>query len=302
MADWFRSSRRRAGGDAAGQPFDAAGMVAADGERGAVRRRELLLAGAGGAVGLLAGWQLSTGPFPASGGGDPGKLYHDASKHGLGPLSGAIGGAAGGSQSRDPGGRIPLPVDFSDRGLSVEEAIEQRRSIRSYSRVPMTPAELSRLLHRADGITDPSTGFRAAPSAGALYPLEIHAFANNVEGVPRGIYRYDVRGHSLERVAAGDFRPRLLAAAIGQSVVVDAAVVLVLSAVFERTRQKYRERSYRYILMECGHVAQNVYLAATSMGLGACVVGAFLDDALNGLLGLDGEEEAALYLITVGHR
>ena len=195
---------------------------------------------------------------------------------------------------------MPLPTDFSDRGLTVEEAIEGRRSVRDFPGPPITLLELSRLLHRASGITDRTSGFRAAPSAGALYPLEPHVVVNRVEGLPQGIYRYRPGDHSLEAVREGDFSRQVSLAALGQEVVARAPVVLALAAVFERSRSKYGERSYRYVLMECGHVAQNVYLAATSMGLGACAVGAFMDDALNALLGLDGVEEAALYLICIG--
>ncbi len=199
-----------------------------------------------------------------------------------------------------PGQVVPLPTDFSDRGLTVEDAIERRRSVRDFPGPPITVLELSCLLHRASGITEQTSGYRAAPSAGALYPLEPRVVANRVEGLPQGIYRYRPRDHSLETVREGDFSRQISLAALGQDVVARASVVLVLAAVFERSRSKYGERSYRYVLMECGHVAQNVYLAATSMGLGACAVGAFMDDELNGLLGLDGVEEAALYLMCVG--
>jgi len=115
-----------------------------------------------------------------------------------------------------------------------------------------------------------------------------------------GLYHYAVSDHALERLRAANLRGELLLAGIGQEMLGQAQVCFALSAIFQRTRWKYRERTYRYILLEAGHIAQNLYLAATSLGLGACAVGAFLDDALNKLLGLDGEQEAALYLISVG--
>jgi SagB-type dehydrogenase family enzyme len=278
----------------------------ASGSRFAVPRRQMLLAAALGATGLLAGRLTAPGPS-AQGGpqsvspGDVGKLYHDESRL---AIPGWVTGAVAGWRQGSAGGRgidsLPLPTDFSDRGLALEETVERRRSGRDYSVRPMSLLQLSRLLHRASGITDRSTGFRAAPSAGALYPLESYVVANRVEGLAQGIYRYRSAGHALETVREGDFGRQVSLIALGQEMVARAPVVLVLSAVFERCRVKYRERSYRYILMECGHVAQNVYLAATSMGLSACAVAAFLDDDLNALLGLDGEEEAALYLICVG--
>lgn len=280
------------------------GRVSLTGTGGTVRRRDLLMAGAAGAVGLLAGWLTSPKPWlAASFGGDLGSLYHDWSKPAYtGILAGILGREDGSMRAGGTGGAVPLPGDFSDQGMSLEKAIEQRRSIRSYARTPMSLLQLSRLLHRAGGITDPGSGYRAAPSAGALYPLEVYAFANNVEGLDRGAYRYEPKGHSLESLRPGDHGQRLLVASLGQDMVLRASVVLVLAAVFERTRRKYRERTYRYVLLECGHVAQNVYLAATSMGLGACAIGAFLDDELNGMLGLDGEEQAALYILPVGTR
>jgi SagB-type dehydrogenase family enzyme len=271
-----------------------------------VPRRQLLVAGSIGVAGLLAG--RLTGPSlsaqadpPVDRPGDAGKLYHDRSKLSIpGWVTGVVPGWHQASSGSGRAATVPLPTDFSDRGLALEEAIERRRSGREYSALPVSLLELSRLLHRASGITDRATGFRAAPSAGALYPLETYVVANGVEDLPRGIYRYRPAGHSLEAVREGDFSRQVSLAALGQEMVARAPVVLLLSAVFERCRVKYRERSYRYILMECGHVAQNVYLAATSMGLSACAVAAFLDDDLNGLLGLDGEEEAALYLVCVG--
>lgn len=271
--------------------------------RGSTRRQLLLMATAG-AGGLLAGWIASSGSRPEDiSGGDAGRSYHQRSKSGYGgsPLSALLGLASRvGGESRPE--EIPLPDDFSDRGLTVEEAIEQRRSVRAYSSASLSLLQVARLLHRATGITDLPSGYRAAPSAGALYPVELYVVANRVESLPSGIYRYRCRGHSLISIRHGDYGGSLALAALGQDMVARAPLVLVLAAVFERSRQKYGERSYRYVLMECGHVAQNVYLAAVSMGVGACVVGAFLDDELNGLLGLDGTEEAALYLITVGPR
>ncbi|NOX60942.1 MAG: SagB/ThcOx family dehydrogenase [Chloroflexi bacterium] len=196
--------------------------------------------------------------------------------------------------------RIQLPDPRAFRGLSFEETVEQRRSHRNFRQEPLSLEELSRLVHAAQGITEPRSEFRAAPSAGALYPIEVYVAAHRVTQLPSGIYHYAVREHSLNLLKQGDFRSALMQAGLWQEFLADANVCLILSAIFQRTRWKYRERAYRYIWLEAGHIGQNIYLAATSMGLGACAVGAFHDDQLNELLGIDGEEEAALYLLAVG--
>jgi len=123
---------------------------------------------------------------------------------------------------------------------------------------------------------------------------------HNVAGLEPGVYHYAVREHGLELLQRGDFRAAVMQTGLWQDSLGQANVCFVLSAIFQRTRWKYRERTYRYVMLEAGHVGQNLYLAATSMGLGACAVGAFLDDDLNELLGLDGVEEASLYIISVG--
>jgi SagB-type dehydrogenase family enzyme len=155
-------------------------------------------------------------------------------------------------------------------------------------------------LHAASGITDAVGGFRSAPSAGALYPFETYAVVHDVEGLDPGLYHYAVTEHMLEQLRVQDLRTEMVVAGIGQEMLGRAQVCFVLSAVFQRTRWRYRERAYRYVLLEAGHIGQNLYLVATSIGLGACAVGAFLDDHLNSLLGLDGQQEAVIYVVTVG--
>ena len=270
--------------------------------RSMVLRRHLPVGGSRRDLGLLVGRPTAHGTQQPDGPRDSADGFdHGRSKP---ALSGTLPDTSAGWNPRPLGSRqgdtIPLPDDFSDRRMTVEEAIERRRSVRAFHGPAVTLLQLSRLLHRASGITDPATGFRAAPSAGALYPLEIYTVANSVQGLLQGIYRYRPSDHSLETVRRGDFRGRVSLAALDQEVVARAYVVLVLAALFERSRSKYGERSYRYVLMECGHVGENVYLAATSMGLGACAVGAFMDDQINGLLGLGGRQEAALYLLCLG--
>ena len=141
---------------------------------------------------------------------------------------------------------------------------------------------------------------RTAPSAGALYPFENYLYIDKVEGVPQGIYHFDVAEFSLACLEEGNFNHQITAASLGQPVVRKAAVVIIWTAVMLRCMVKYRERAVRYIAMDMGHVCQNVQLAATALGFGSCPIGAFYDDEVNALLGVDGEEETVLYMVTVG--
>lgn len=233
---------------------------------------------------------------------DVGELYHQWSKPGSLSLGTAL------NWGRQPerykvypdAERIALPAPQGAQSLSLEDAIETRRSVRHYSAESLSLERLSRLLHAAQGITEPRRGFRASPSAGALYPIELYAVVHNVAGLEPGIYHYAVPEHGLELVQTGDFRAAIVQAGLWQDFLGQANVCFVLSAIFQRTRWRYRERTYRYVLLEAGHVGQNLYLAATSMGLGACAVGAFLDNQLDDLLGLEGKEEATLYVVSVG--
>ena len=235
--------------------------------------------------------------------GDVGTFYHQWSKPGYSLARGVLfdwGGQPARYKTYPDAQRITLPDPHGYQGLSLEEAIETRRSIRDYRHESLSLEELSRLLHAAQGITAPRRGFRAAPSAGALYPIEAYAVVHDVAGLEPGLYHYAVLNHELEQLQDRNLRGVITIAGIGQEMLGQTQVCFVLSAIFQRLRWKYRERTYRYALLEAGHIGQNLYLAATSMGLGACAVGAFLDDELNDLLGLDGQEEAALYMISVG--
>jgi len=205
--------------------------------------------------------------------------------------------------------RVPIPNDESlaiklprpkyDSGTSIEEALLKRRSIREYKDEPLTLAEVSQLLWAAQGITEPSRGFRTAPSAGALYPLEVYVAVGNVEDVSEAVYRYKPREHELERRVTGDKRAELYDAALMQSSVKDAAIVIVFSAVYERTTGWYGERGIRYVHIEVGHAAQNVYLQAVSLNLGTVAIGAFRDDEVKEVIGMS-DQEQPLYVMPVG--
>jgi len=195
---------------------------------------------------------------------------------------------------------IKLPEPRYQSDVSVEEALLNRRSVREYSGEPLTMAEVSQLLWAAQGITDPR-GFRTAPSAGALYPLEVYVAAGNVEGLAPGVYKYSPQGHKLLKVAAGDRRSELASAALGQEWVEEGAIDMVFTAVYERTTQKYGDRGIRYVHMEAGHAAENVYLQAEALGLGMVVVGAFHGDQVKDVISAPAEEQP-LYVIPVGRK
>jgi SagB-type dehydrogenase family enzyme len=270
---------------------------------GTTRRTALTAAGAG-ILGVTTGWFAKSALTPVSyAGGDPGAFYHRASSLGLPSLlRGLINwGGRPAPYKRVPGATVVLSGDQPLPDLPVGQALAQRRSLRSYRDRPLTAQELAWLVHAASAITS-GNGYRTAPSAGALYPIEAYVAVTRVRGVPTGLYHVDVRAQALELVHSEPVAGDLMLAGLGQEFLRTAPVVLVLTGVFQRTRWKYRERHYRYVLWEGGHIAQNVYLAAEAAGLGACMVGAFFDRSLNDVLRIDGRHEAALGLIAVGAR
>ncbi len=195
---------------------------------------------------------------------------------------------------------ITLPQPRYDSDTSVEQAFVGRRSVRGYTDEPLTLAEVSQLLWSAQGITD-ERGYRAAPSAGALYPLELYVVAGDVADLAAGIYKYRPSEHDLIWVAEGDRRGELSAAALNQACVRNAAAVIAFAAVYERTARKYGDRGSRYVHIEVGHAAQNVFLQAVALGLGAVVVGAFDDDGVERVVDMQAGERA-VYLMPVGRK
>ncbi|HIP52763.1 MAG TPA: SagB/ThcOx family dehydrogenase [Chromatiales bacterium] len=195
-------------------------------------------------------------------------------------------------------GAVMLPEPRQKSGLSIEQALLRRRSQREFSPAPLELMEVGQLVWAAQGISS-REGLRTAPSAGALYPLEVYLAAGHVTGLEAGVYRYDQHRHRLVQVTAGDKRNSLADAAWGQAWVAEAPVVIVLAAVYECTTAKYGRRGLRYVHMEAGHAAQNLCLQGVSLGLGTTTVGAFSDDEVKRALGLTGSE-APLYLLPVG--
>jgi len=205
------------------------------------------------------------------------------------------------SEERNNDENIRLPAPKHDGTISLEQALLKRRSVREYRDEPLTLSEVAQLLWAAQGITHRSRGFRTAPSAGALYPLEVYVVLGNVKGVEPGAYKYRPQQHVLQRVRKGDVRAELSAAALEQTWIGQAPIVIVFSAVYQRTTKKYGDRGIRYVHMEVGHAAQNVCLQAVSLNLGAGVVGAFRDRQVNKILNAP-ENEQPLYLVPVGVR
>jgi SagB-type dehydrogenase family enzyme len=215
---------------------------------------------------------------------------------GMGPGVAVAAGPEEGSMSSTGHDTIAvaLPAPSTHGRVSLEEALASRRSIREVDPRPLNSAQLSQLLWATQGITD-AAGLRAAPSAGALYPLEVYVAAAD------GLLRYEPRGHRLLRVDARDLRGALARAALGQECVARAPAVFVIAAVTARTERKYGTRAGRYVDMEAGHAAQNLLLQATALGLGGVPVGAFDDEGVRSALGLP-REQRPLYLVPVGKR
>lgn len=200
-----------------------------------------------------------------------------------------------------------LPKSGAEVGGSLRQAIEGRRSTRVFGGGSMSMDQLGAILHLASGVVAEVHGtsgvtrkLRAAPSAGALYPLDVYCFVINVMGLPRGRYFYDPVKHGLRQVDAVDATQSLDDATYMAGAMAKAAVCIAITAVFPRIKFKYGERGYRFALLEAGHVAQNGLLVAESMDLAALPIGGFADNSINELLGLDGVEEATLYLLAVG--
>jgi SagB-type dehydrogenase family enzyme len=202
--------------------------------------------------------------------------------------------------------QIPLSVDFDTKSkarMPFLEALKARQSQRNFSTEPLRLPELAFLLWASTGIRkeDHGIGFRTVPSAGALYPIETYVAANNVDALPQGLYHYNIQQNALEELKLGAFGDAITRSALGQEMCSEAQAVFVWTAVFARPKWKYRQRAYRYVYIDAGHIAQNLALSATSLGLGSCQIGAFFDDELNSLLELDGEAESVIYLSVVGH-
>ncbi|HUS04566.1 MAG TPA: SagB/ThcOx family dehydrogenase [Dehalococcoidia bacterium] len=195
---------------------------------------------------------------------------------------------------------IKLPPPQLKGKMSLEEAIAKRRSIRKYCSESLTLSQLSQILWSAQGITGAGR-LRAAPSAGATYPLEIFAFVGKqaIEGLQAGIYHYDVDSHSLVLHQPGDLRRGLAGVALDQGFIANAPVDIIICALYSRTSYTYGRRGERYVHMEVGHVGENIHLQAVALGLATVEVGAFDDEAVRKVLGVE-EQIKPLYIMPIG--
>ena len=188
-----------------------------------------------------------------------------------------------------------------DGSISLEKAIKQRRTIRSFGYQPITFQQLSQILWAAQGITGVSDFGRAAPSAGALYPLDVYTVVgkNSIETLDSGVYHYNPRGHSIRKVADEDRRKDIAIASLRQMWMGEAPVLIVLTAEYHRINIKYGNRGIRYAHMEVGHVGQNIFLQCQALGLSAGIVGAFHDREVAKILRANKDHEP-LIIIPVG--
>ncbi len=198
---------------------------------------------------------------------------------------------------------VQLPTQMQEPAVSFSEVLKRRKSIRAFSAQPLSKADLGFLLWASTGIQRVEHGyeFRTAPSAGALYPIETYVATNNVQDVECGIYHYNIKKHLLEEIKTGNFGDALAHAALDQKMCATASAAFVWTAIFSRSKWKYKQRAYRYIYLDAGHVAENLALSAASINCGSCQVGAFFDDEINAMVDIDGTDESAICLSVVGH-
>lgn len=198
--------------------------------------------------------------------------------------------------------RRPLRLSEEPQGADLWQTLARRRSLRDYQDRYLTQEELAVLVWATQGVTQSTQNYllRTAPSAGALYPVETYVAIQKVEDLEPGIWHLYLPDFSLELVKEMDTRQPLVQACLGQRFMGEASVNFIWTGILNRSLWKYRERAIRYLFLDAGHICQNLMLAATALNLGCCPVGAFFDEEVEGLVGVDGVEEMALYLAAVG--
>jgi len=198
------------------------------------------------------------------------------------------------AQGKSGGETLKLPPPRYESEVSIEKALLERRSIRSYKEEPLTLNELSQILWAAQGITEPKRGLRAAPSPRAVYLLEVYVLPGNVTNLPMGLYRYQPQGHELIKIADGDKKAELFKAA-GQAPIKNAPVALVITGLSEKTQNP------TWMYLEAGHAAENVYLQSVSLKLGTVAMGGFKEEEVRKVLTLP-EKERVLYIMPIGKK
>ncbi|WP_225421557.1 SagB/ThcOx family dehydrogenase [Sphingomonas parva] len=202
---------------------------------------------------------------------------------------------------------VALPQTRTPLAAPLDEVLAARESARGMAPGPVTLEQLGSLLFWAYGVTRDNVGtvhprpFRTIPSGGGLYPLELYFHSSHVEGLAPGLYHYSAAHHHLRRLAAGDHGDRIAAALVQPELAASASIVFFVTAMFERSTFKYRDRGYRFVFLEAGHLGQNLTLAAIAMGLKATSIGGFFDRDVDKLLHIDGINHSSIYLCAVGH-
>ena len=211
--------------------------------------------------------------------------------------------ASDSARSIVPSSPIRTSLNLSEPSFEGETPLEdtllKRRSRRNYTKSPLTQEQISQILWAAQGITA-EWGGRTAPSAGGLYPLEIYLAVGDVTNIPAGVYLYLPQSHALAEIRDVEVREQLMEAGLDQAWIGEAAANIVVAAVYERTTKKYGDRGIRYVHMEAGHAAQNIYLQAEALDLGTVTIGAFHDDQVKAVIGMR-DDEVPLYIIPVGN-
>lgn len=219
------------------------------------------------------------------------------------------------AQTAEQASTVRLPAPSTAGGAPLAQAIAARRSVRAYDGKPVPLAAVSQLLWAAQGVTQPAPkapatwnakwgewrgGLRSAPSAGALFPLEVYVLATSVDGLDRGLYRYISAEHALVRAGAASVTAKdLMQAAFMQQDIAQAPLAVIITGVYERTAVKYGDRAPRYVHIEAGAAAENLMLQADALGFGTVYIGAFIDDAVSKTLGLPADQ-VPLGIIPVG--
>jgi len=205
--------------------------------------------------------------------------------------------------------KLPLVESPPQNGRTFDEVISSRRSVRDFANLDLTLNELSLILHQSYGITGELPGkgdfrqnLRSSPSAGGLYPAEIYIAVRKVSGVEPGIYHYNVLNHEIELLIPGDPTEQMYNFCCGQEFVHNTSIVIIMSGVLARTKLKYGERGYRYVLLDIGHLGQNIYLSCASLDLAIMTTCGFFDDEANKLLRIDGVDETVMYVAFIGKR
>ncbi len=197
------------------------------------------------------------------------------------------------------GKNINLPEPVRDSSMSVEKALDTRRSTRNFSQDHLTLEHVGQMLWAAQGITETRRNFRTAPSAGATFPLDIYLVSGDVEGLKAGVYRYVPKSHSISKTMDEDRRDDLHSSALGQGAVRQAPASIIIAAEFEKTVRVYGQRGRQYVYMEVGHAGQNIHLQAEALGLGTVVIGAFDEKGVSRVLDLP-REIVPLYIMPFG--